>query len=129
MLIPPKPIRSNRIRIADCVRVVCEHYAIDETVLRSRTQARHIVYPRQIAMWLARELTGASQPKIGIYFDRDHTTVIHAVRSVAIRRLSPVYAALCDLLRERVISDCQISGMTLTVYACQIGAVQDGVMY
>ena len=52
--------------------------ARSETEKRARTVAR----PRQIAMYLAKQLTSRSLPEIGRKFDRDHTTVMHAVRKV-----------------------------------------------
>ena len=45
-------------------------------------RARNVARPRQIAMYLAKQLTSRSLPEIGRKFDRDHTTVMHAVRKV-----------------------------------------------
>jgi chromosomal replication initiator protein len=52
--------------------------------MHSKKRTRAIARPRQIAMWLARELTTHSLPEIGdIFGGRDHTTVIHACRTIA----------------------------------------------
>lgn len=74
------PERSIRpISIAAIKREVCKYYSISESELTGSKRSRSIVYPRQIAMYLARELTDLSLPKIGDAFGgRDHTTVIHA---------------------------------------------------
>jgi len=51
--------------------------------MHSKRRARSIVRPRQVAMYLAKNLTNCSYPQIGSRFgDRDHTTVMHAVRKV-----------------------------------------------
>lgn len=61
--------------------------------LKSKKRNRPIAYPRQIAMYLCRELTDLSLPKIGEYFGgRDHTTVIHA----------------CDKIAEEIETDLQV---------------------
>ena len=50
--------------------------------MQSSRRARNVARPRQIAMYLAKQLTSRSLPEIGRKFDRDHTTVMHAVRKV-----------------------------------------------
>ena len=55
----------------------------------SKKRTRQIAYPRQIAMYIARELTDLSLPKIGEEFGgRDHTTVIHACEKISTEMLS-----------------------------------------
>lgn len=67
------------INIALIKDVVAEHYGIKLEDFNSKRRHRSISYPRQIAMYLSRELTDLSLPKIGTEFGgRDHTTVIHA---------------------------------------------------
>jgi chromosomal replication initiator protein len=68
--------------IASIQRAVADEYRIPIHYLIARNRSRPIVRPRQIAMWLCRHVTLASLPEIGRHFDRDHTTVIHAVDSV-----------------------------------------------
>ena len=57
---------------------VCSHFGITVEELISSGRSRKLAYPRQIAMYLSRELTKNSLPKIGEEFMRDHTTVMHA---------------------------------------------------
>jgi chromosomal replication initiator protein len=62
----------------------CRHYGISIAELRSQKRTKRVVGPRQVAMYLARELTDSSLPSIGRAFGgRDHTTVMHAVQKVA----------------------------------------------
>lgn len=68
---------------AACVMAATAEYfdlTVDE--LRGRRGVKHIAQARQIAMYLCRELTDLSLPGIGRVFDRDHTTVMHAVRKI-----------------------------------------------
>jgi chromosomal replication initiator protein len=61
----------------------CALLGLDETQLRSSQRSRHLVYARQVAMYLARELTNFSLPVIANQFGgRDHTTVLHAHRKI-----------------------------------------------
>lgn len=63
-------------------RAVCEHYDIALVDMMSRRRDRSIARPRQIAMYLAGCITLRSLPEIGRCFDRDHTTVMHAVHAI-----------------------------------------------
>jgi len=77
-------LRPRRVTVALIQGVVAEHYglAIEDFKIRKRT--RSIAFPRQVAMYLARELTGFSLPKLGEEFGgRDHTTVLHACDKIA----------------------------------------------
>jgi chromosomal replication initiator protein len=58
---------------------VCAHFAVRLEELQSRRRSRHIAGPRQVAMYLCRRLMQASLPRIGDLFQRDHTTVLHAI--------------------------------------------------
>ncbi len=70
---------SRRISIAMIQKEVCDYYSINHQELVGAKRSQSIVYPRQIAMYLARELTDLSLPSIGNEFGgRDHTTVMHA---------------------------------------------------
>jgi chromosomal replication initiator protein len=65
---------------------VCEHFGLAEDDLLSSSRSPRVAWPRQLAMYLARELTGRSLPAIGRDFGgRDHTTVLHACRRTAAR--------------------------------------------
>jgi chromosomal replication initiator protein len=64
--------------------LVCERFSVSMGELTGDRRSQNIVYPRQVAMYLARELTDSSLPKIGRQFGgRDHTTVIHATSKIA----------------------------------------------
>jgi chromosomal replication initiator protein len=67
------------IKITTIQQEVCKFYGIGMSELVGSKRSQGIVYPRQIAMYLARELTDMSLPRIGAEFGgRDHTTVMHA---------------------------------------------------
>lgn len=62
---------------------VASHFSINPNDLKAKKRSRNVSYPRQIAMYLARELTDLSLPKIGEAFGgRDHTTVMHAQEKI-----------------------------------------------
>ena len=79
-------VRSSeprKVKIEDIQRVVSKHYNVTKADLLSARRTRTIVRPRQIAMYLAKALTPRSLPEIGRRFgNRDHTTVLHAVRKI-----------------------------------------------
>ena len=65
-------------------RVVAHHFNVSVKEMTSARRSRYVARPRQVAMYLARELTPFSLPMIGKLFgNRDHTTVIHAIRVIA----------------------------------------------
>ncbi len=65
------------------MEVVADHYSIKITDMKSKRRTRNITFPRQVAMYISRELTDSSLPEIGEAFGgRDHTTVIHAVDKI-----------------------------------------------
>src|SRR5690348_792576 len=70
---------SRPITIEQIQAAVCEAFRVSLAELKGDKRSQDIVYPRQVAMYLARELTDLSLPKIGAKFGgRDHSTVIHA---------------------------------------------------
>lgn len=73
----------RNIGIDNIQRTVGDYYKIKVAELFSKKRTRTIARPRQVAMWLCREVTSHSYPEIGDAFGgRDHTTVIHAVRTI-----------------------------------------------
>jgi chromosomal replication initiator protein len=79
---------QRRVSIDEIQRKVCEHFRIRQTEMGSARRAREVARPRQIAMYLAKQLTQRSLPEIGRRFGgRDHTTVIHAVRTIEALRV------------------------------------------
>lgn len=74
--------------MADIQSCVAHHFGIPALEMKSARRSRSIARPRQIAMYLARELTMRSLPDIGRHFgNRDHTTVIHAIKQIERLRL------------------------------------------
>jgi chromosomal replication initiator protein len=64
--------------------IVASYFKIKIEDLQSKKRTRTIAYPRQIAMYLCREMTETSLPQIGQFFGgRDHTTVIHAYDKIS----------------------------------------------
>jgi chromosomal replication initiator protein len=80
--------------------LVSERFGLSLEELCGDKRSQNIVYPRQVAMYLSRELTDSSLPKIGKQFGgRDHTTVIHATSKIArmIREDRSVYNLVQEL--------------------------------
>ena len=79
-LVDLKLVQKNRgLQISKIQEVVANYFQTSTAELKGKKRVRQIVVPRQIAMYLSRELTDASLPKIGQEFGgKDHTTVMHA---------------------------------------------------
>lgn len=74
---------NPRPGVADIQRAVAKHYKIAPIDMVSSRRSREVAWPRQTAMYLAAKLTPQSLPAIGRRFgNRDHTTVIHAIKAV-----------------------------------------------
>jgi chromosomal replication initiator protein len=75
---------DRRVTIEEIQRKVCEHWNVRISDLCSPRRSRTIARPRQVAMYLAKQLTSRSLPEIGRKFgNRDHTTVMHAIARVS----------------------------------------------
>ena len=76
-------IEPKRIKVEDILRIVSRHFAVSKADILSDRRHRSVVRPRQIGMYLAKQLTSRSLPEIGRRFgNRDHTTVLHAIRKI-----------------------------------------------
>lgn len=78
-------VRANarRITVDEIQKACAAHFKIDPSEMRSKRRARAVARPRQVAMYLAKKMTPRSLPEIGrIFGGRDHSTVIHAVRTI-----------------------------------------------
>jgi chromosomal replication initiator protein len=76
-------VEPRRIKIEDILRIVSRHFGVSRGDLLSQRRHRSVVWPRQIGMYLAKQLTARSLPEIGRRFgNRDHTTVLHAIRKI-----------------------------------------------
>ncbi len=71
-----------KVEMIDVLRQVAAHFNMPQDVVRGAGRVREVVVPRQVAMYLIRELTSHSLPEIGQFFGRDHSTVMHAVSKV-----------------------------------------------
>lgn len=82
-------LQEKLVTIENIQKTVAEYYKIKVSDLKSKSRARSIARPRQLAMTLSKELTSHSLPEIGKAFgDRDHTTVLHACRKIAELRVT-----------------------------------------
>ena len=76
-------LQDRLVSVDNIQRVVAEYYKIKVADLHSKRRSRSVARPRQVAMYLAKELTNHSLPEIGDAFGgRDHTTVLHACRKI-----------------------------------------------
>ncbi len=97
-------LQDKQVTLENIQRTVAEYYQIRVADLHSQRRNRSIVRPRQLAMALAKELTGHSLPEIGDAFGgRDHTTVLHACRKIAElckeeRKIEEDYRNLANIL-------------------------------
>ncbi|MBX6321279.1 MAG: chromosomal replication initiator protein DnaA [Rhodospirillaceae bacterium] len=101
-------LRANdrKVTIEEIQKKVAEHYRIKLADMHSVRRARAVARPRQVAMYLAKQLTSRSLPEIGRKFGgRDHTTVMHAVRKVEeLKTSDPSFAEDVELLRRMLES-------------------------
>ncbi len=97
-------LRSNdrRVTIEEIQKRVAEHYDVRLSEMHSARRARAVARPRQVAMYLSKQLTSRSLPEIGRKFGgRDHTTVMHAVRKIdELRAGDNEFAEDVELLRR-----------------------------
>jgi chromosomal replication initiator protein len=98
-------VRANarRITVDEIQKVCAAHFRIDPSEMRSKRRARAVARPRQVAMYLAKKMTPRSLPEIGrIFGGRDHSTVIHAIRTIeGLREANPdMDADIRALLRQ-----------------------------
>lgn len=89
-------------RVARIQNLVANSYNIAPESMRSQSRARLDAWPRQVGMYLCRQVYGMALPKIAREFgNRDHTTVVYAVRQVQNRMAAdPIYRADVEALRK-----------------------------
>ncbi|MBV8864381.1 MAG: chromosomal replication initiator protein DnaA [Acidobacteriaceae bacterium] len=74
---------ERKVTVESIIRAVAERFSLQPSQLKLKSNTRQIAYPRQIAMYLVKELTHASLPEIGRYFGgKHHTTVLHSVQKI-----------------------------------------------
>ncbi len=97
--------RRRHSSVADIQFAVAEHFGLTHAEMLSSARTARIAWPRQLAMYLSRELTGESLPAIGRHFGgRDHTTVLHAWRRTSARLTED------EIAREAVEKLCRTLG-------------------
>lgn len=104
ILRPHLSVNERKVTVDMIQKTVAEHYALKQADLISERRARAVARPRQVAMWLAKQITTRSLPDIGRRFGgRDHTTVLHAVRRIeALKAEDPAIARDVDVLLRKL---------------------------
>jgi chromosomal replication initiator protein len=97
---------EKRVTIEEIQKRVAEHFGVKISDMHSARRARAVARPRQVAMYLAKQLTSRSLPEIGRRFgNRDHTTVMHAVSRVSeLIERDAAFAEDVELLRRMLES-------------------------
>ncbi|MGQ0810157.1 MAG: chromosomal replication initiator protein DnaA [Nitrospiraceae bacterium] len=97
---------KKKIVVMDDVQdAVSERFHVKVSELKSRRRSKTLVYPRQIAMYLCRELTDASFPEIGRHFgNKDHTTIMHACKQITkARETDSVLSSTVESLKTQIL--------------------------
>jgi chromosomal replication initiator protein len=104
ILRPHLSCNERKVTVDQIQKTVSEHYSLKQADLISERRARAVARPRQVAMWLAKQITTRSLPDIGRRFGgRDHTTVLHAVRRIEqLKAEDPVLARDVDQLLRKL---------------------------
>jgi chromosomal replication initiator protein len=97
---------DRKVTIEEIQKKVAEHYNIRQHEMTSARRARAVARPRQVAMYLSKQLTTRSLPEIGRKFgNRDHTTVMHACSRInELMQLDGDFAEGVELLRRMLES-------------------------
>lgn len=75
--------QDRKISLDSIIRLVAERYQLQPSQLKQKTNAHNIAFPRQVAMYLIKEMTRASLPEIGRAFGgKHHTTVLHSIQKI-----------------------------------------------
>jgi chromosomal replication initiator protein len=104
ILRPHLSVTERKVTVDMIQKTVAEHYMLKKEDLISERRARAVARPRQVAMWLAKQITTRSLPDIGRRFGgRDHTTVLHAVRRIeALKAEDATIARDVDVLLRKL---------------------------
>jgi chromosomal replication initiator protein len=82
-------VQDRKVTIDSIQKAVAERFEIKQAQLKEKSNTKKVVYPRQVAMYLVKELTDASLPEIGRAFGgKHHTTVIHSINKIESTRSS-----------------------------------------
>ncbi|MET0274178.1 MAG: chromosomal replication initiator protein DnaA [Phenylobacterium sp.] len=104
ILRPHLSCTEKKVTVDHIQKTVSEHYNLKQADLISERRARAVARPRQVALWLAKQITTRSLPDIGRRFGgRDHTTVLHAVRRIEqLKAEDPALARDVDVLLRKL---------------------------
>ena len=102
---------TTRGTVHQIIRVVSAHFGVKHHEMVSRARNAQVAYARQIAIYMAREITGNSLGAIALHFGRrDHTTIMYAIRKIAFLRQEDFeLGTTIDRLMQRVEIDHQIA--------------------
>ncbi len=103
----PAPVRTNQVTLQKIIDAVTAFYNVKLSDLQSRRRHKSVTEPRQVCMWLARKHTRFSLEEIGGHFGgRDHTTVMHSIRTVDGRSdTEPDYRRMVEQLDQQIASE------------------------
>ncbi|MGA2271425.1 MAG: chromosomal replication initiator protein DnaA [Bryobacteraceae bacterium] len=95
-------VQDRRVTIDSIQKAVAERFQMKQSQLKEKSNTKKVVYPRQVAMYLVKELTDASLPEIGRAFGgKHHTTVIHSVNKIdRLRHIDPELNRLLHSLMD-----------------------------
>jgi chromosomal replication initiator protein len=80
------PAQSPAATTDSIQKVVANYFNLKVSQLKSRNNSPQVAFPRQIAMYLSKDLTECSLPEIGRRFGKHHTTVLHAIKKIETKR-------------------------------------------
>ena len=78
-------VREERARRPSAEKILQEvsaYYNVDAEKVKGKARSKDVAFPRQMAMYMMRQLSQMSMPDIGKFFDRDHTTVLYGLERV-----------------------------------------------
>jgi chromosomal replication initiator protein len=96
--------RHGNVTIDHIIRIVCDHFKVTNNDLKGKKRTKNIVFPRQVAMYIAREITEYSTTELGLEFGgRDHTTVMHSCQKIDERlKLDPTLDSTIQKLIQMI---------------------------
>ncbi|MDR1238778.1 MAG: chromosomal replication initiator protein DnaA [Treponema sp.] len=95
--------RQANMSLDHIQRVVAEYFSLSPNDLKGKKRTQNIVFPRQLSMYIAREITEYSTTEIGQAFIRDHTTVMHACKNIEERiRSDPTLESTIETLKRMI---------------------------
>jgi chromosomal replication initiator protein len=100
------PRRTDVMSVEDIQRAVCSHFRLSNSELLSKDRHKSVAFARQVAMYVCRQRLKSSFPELGRAFgNRDHTTVMSAVRRVeALRARDPQVNAHLEAIEQKLAS-------------------------